>query len=78
MPVSGSVIEASKDAGKRTGMIGSVVGQNQEAERREAGWITVGAEDESGNLRGKAGGDVGQHRLSGQQSQSFIATPHAT
>ncbi len=78
MPVSGSVIEASKDAGKRAGMIGSVVGQNQEAERREAGRVAVGAEDESGDLRGEAGTDVGQHRLSDQQPQSFITTSHPT
>ena len=70
-------VEPGENAGERAQKSGRVVGENGEAEAREALRIAVGAERERAALRPEPLDDMREHRLAAECDEPLVRAAHA-
>ena len=76
-PVGCGPIEPGQNSGERSRIILHRIGDNRQAERREARGIAIGAENQGLALRRKPRNDAGQNRLAANFAQRLVAAAHS-
>lgn len=69
-------LETRKQARERTGKFPEAIGDDREAEGREAGQISVRADDDIGDLRREARDDMSEQRLTGKLNERLVGAHH--
>ena len=76
-PVGRGPIEPGEDFRERSRMVRDPVGDDRQAERREAAGIAIGVESQAFALRLKPRDDAGENRAPADLAQRLVAAAHA-
>jgi hypothetical protein len=76
-PIGYRPFDASMDARKGSYLAAEAVNDDRQAEGGKPAHVTIGVEDEIGDLGPQAVDDVGEHWLTGERKQAFVAATHA-